>query len=622
MKFRPPRRPDMLGWRTGGVGTAQQHCQTKRGSSAASQSLHHRTERRVVIVTKLACYSGILLLLYATLYHLVDPPGPEDAAASSLWNRWGGSTAVGTGTTDSIVGSGGREPDDTVPTTRSGLTGTRTSTEEDANKNGSTDNDDDPATYYFPKWPDDAVHGGVSVRALVGAMRACALGYSGHTVAALPVCSKIYIVDDHAQLWSSQLLYENGATTNRRVDRTEPFLRDALLRTAATTTRMTTTIRGHHYPRLLRALTAGGGFGFMVNYNDTVECFNNTSVFLDRWLPAIISTTTNDNDDDDDESVDGGSAKNAAAAHTIFRGLDDLQRAVAIPLFTTSSPLDDSCRFAYPMVNYQMIADCIPSSSNSWRYPFSWLGRHIMVHYIDPLRYRHDPFHPQQLQAVWRGTATGNKNRLHNVRYQLCNISYHYPHLIDAKLVGTPPPFWRDDDDHDHHENRHGNLTSSISILYMYGDRIHSRDFQRYRAILDVDGHAWSSRFTKLLCYSSSVVLKVDPQYGDALYGTMQPWVHYIPVVGGGDGGNLTADLLAKIQFVLDHPDRVDRIIRNANAWCTRYLRMDQLETTLLRMLEHYLSRLELYDANWQRTWNDEVRELRSELNFSLVGAG
>jgi hypothetical protein len=347
MKFRPPRRPDMLGWRTGGVGTAQQHCQTKRGlSSASSQPLHYRSKRRAIVVTKLACYSGMLLLLYATYYHLqVGPSWPEDASASSLWIRWG-------------------EPDD-APKTRSG-SGTRTSTEEDANTSGSTDdgdddddddddNDIDPATYYFPKWPDDVVNGGVSVRALVGAMRACALGYSGYTMAALPVCSKIYIVDNHTRLWSSALLYENGTTTNRRVDQTEPFLRNALLWTASSTT---TTTRHNHYPRLHRALAAGsGGFGFMVNYNDTIECFNNTSMFLKRWVPA----TTNDNDHDDDASVDNG----GSAAPT-FRGLDDLQRAVSVPLFTTSSPLDDSCRFAYPMVNYQMIADSIPSSS--------WLG--------------------------------------------------------------------------------------------------------------------------------------------------------------------------------------------------------------------------------------------------------
>ena len=37
-------------------------------------------------------------------------------------------------------------------------------------------------------------------------------------------------------------------------------------------------------------------------------------------------------------------------------------------------------------------------------------------------------------------------------------------------------------------------------------------DFQMYKAILDIDGNAWSARLGKLLCYNS-VVIKVEPEY-------------------------------------------------------------------------------------------------------------
>ena len=37
-------------------------------------------------------------------------------------------------------------------------------------------------------------------------------------------------------------------------------------------------------------------------------------------------------------------------------------------------------------------------------------------------------------------------------------------------------------------------------------------DFQLYKAILDIDGNAWSARLGKLLCYSS-VVIKVEPEF-------------------------------------------------------------------------------------------------------------
>ena len=37
-------------------------------------------------------------------------------------------------------------------------------------------------------------------------------------------------------------------------------------------------------------------------------------------------------------------------------------------------------------------------------------------------------------------------------------------------------------------------------------------DFQKYKAILDIDGNAWSARLGKLLCYNL-VVIKVEPMF-------------------------------------------------------------------------------------------------------------
>eukprot|EP00978_Attheya_sp_CCMP212_P020840 scaffold60199_cov103-Attheya_sp.AAC.1 len=54
-------------------------------------------------------------------------------------------------------------------------------------------------------------------------------------------------------------------------------------------------------------------------------------------------------------------------------------------------------------------------------------------------------------------------------------------------------------------------------------------DFQKYLAIVDVDGNSWSGRFSQLLCMNS-VVLKVEPEFADYFMPELQPWVHYIPV--------------------------------------------------------------------------------------------
>jgi hypothetical protein len=75
---------------------------------------------------------------------------------------------------------------------------------------------------------------------------------------------------------------------------------------------------------------------------------------------------------------------------------------------------------------------------------------------------------------------------------------------------------------------------------------------------------------------------------------------------------------MAKMQYVIDHPHQVDDIIRHANAWCTYHLQRAVLETTLLRMLDHYLHQLEVYElADWHDAWHDEVRALQSEFRFA-----
>jgi hypothetical protein len=384
MKFRPPpqqsqSRRDILGWRTGagGVGTtAQQQQRRQQQQRGTTNHPPRRGARR--IISRFVGYCSILLVLYALFYrgHHNSRLEQEDYNFSSfLWSSSSSSSRA---------------------------------TDADAD-DPATGDDDSSSSYYFPRWPTGE---GVSVRALAGAMRACLLGYSG-TV--LPSCSKVYLVDDQARLWGSDLLYENGATTNGRLAVTEPFLQATLRRALQPPHHGGAAAAGAGgggtYPHLHRALRAGG-FGFMVNYNDTVQCFNDTSLFLER-LPTPRTKVVE------------------SSSSATFRGLAELQQAKAIPLFTMSAPLVD-CDHAYPMVNYQMISDSVDSSFQSL------LGRHIMTDFIYPLLYRYDIRHSQKPMAVWRGTATGSKNQSTNVRHQLCAISHQYPHLVDAKSATRP----------------------------------------------------------------------------------------------------------------------------------------------------------------------------------------
>jgi hypothetical protein len=116
---------------------------------------------------------------------------------------------------------------------------------------------------------------------------------------------------------------------------------------------------------------------------------------------------------------------------------------------------------------------------------------------------------------------------------------------------------------------------------YILGDKIRMLDFQKYRAIIDVDGNSWSSRFAKLLCYAS-VVLKVQPNSVDYFYPQLQPWVHYIPV--HSDLSNLYEMTLYAIS---DDPS-IDRIIQNANQWCMEHLNRRSLIQDTAHILNRY----------------------------------
>ena len=134
-------------------------------------------------------------------------------------------------------------------------------------------------------------------------------------------------------------------------------------------------------------------------------------------------------------------------------------------------------------------------------------------------------------------------------------------------------------------------------------------DFQRYRAILDIDGNSWSSRFGLLMCYNS-VILKVEPKYVDYFFDSLQPWVHYVPVQYD------LSDLITQAAWVLDprHAAAVQKIIAHANQWCQEYLIEDVVARDLLTVWDAYVELLERGDPEWQSVW-----ESRREAYFAAL---
>lgn len=98
-------------------------------------------------------------------------------------------------------------------------------------------------------------------------------------------------------------------------------------------------------------------------------------------------------------------------------------------------------------------------------------------------------------KAVWRGSTTGHKSDWHDLpRARLVQTSIEHPSIVDAgfsKILQKPAV-------HKSQILRESRLVPSIEF----------KDFMMYRAVIDIDGNSWSSRFGELLCMNS-VVIKV-----------------------------------------------------------------------------------------------------------------
>lgn len=256
--------------------------------------------------------------------------------------------------------------------------------------------------------------------------------------------------------------------------------------------------------------------------------------------------------------VDGGLvflANNADSKFCAHESLfidnnEDILIDLHVPVLTLSAPV--ACSFSFPLPTYEFIKQA--------QKPWTKLVPQYQNDY---------PWEEKKSMAVWRGAPTGNSKN--NTRVQLCELSNRRRDLIDARLTRRRRISFKDYDE----------------SIYL-GDKIPMVDFQNYKAIVDVDGHSWSSRFAELLCYSS-VVLKVSPDFVDYFYSELQPWIHYIPV------SHDLSNLYDRVEFVMNvkNTDAVQRIIRAANTWCLSRMSYDQLARDTAHVLDVYASHCE-----------------------------
>jgi Glycosyl transferase family 90 len=397
---------------------------------------------------------------------------------------------------------------------------------------------------HFPRWDDEF---GFDIQLLVEVIqKRFPLDSPPHELTEdesnrLPSFHKVYVIargkQQDMELWSLSMPFQNKSQIiAERARFTEPLLLKTaqMLDPRQTKTYMTEAIG---MESVHAAIRRWGGLVFVVNYGDSMFCCSDT---------------------------------------------ESLDFAPPLPIFTMSAPWSSQCRHAFPMPTFETIIRATKRQASAQKriIPLSWDS---WLFY---------PWYRRIRKAVWRGSPTGpvkfwrsslesqslsvgdrhllDEQATHlDLRWDLCKEGYEHPEWIDAMFVGTQ------------------DLWPRLSEYPQYvGNRIDHRDFQHYRAVIDVDGNSWSSRFGQLLCLSS-VVLKIDPQYVDYFYPELQAWKHYIPV---HHGGSEESNLLQMVKFAVadENSGLVQSIVANANQWCREKVKPESLARDMARILETY----------------------------------
>ena len=145
--------------------------------------------------------------------------------------------------------------------------------------------------------------------------------------------------------------------------------------------------------------------------------------------------------------------------------------------------------------------------------------------------------------------------------------------------------------------------------------------YQKFKAIIDIDGNGWSSRFHKLLCMNS-VVIKMQPGAIDYNMDYIQPWVHYIPAVPYGEPEDYNSSLPAIMEYInaKENEAAVQQIITNANRFCKDTLTHEAMEEDVLDIFAAYVEELDRYDSGWEKIWMQKTNASYEDILKYKIG--
>jgi hypothetical protein len=184
--------------------------------------------------------------------------------------------------------------------------------------------------------------------------------------------------------------------------------------------------------------------------------------------------------------------------------LDKKMKHMAIPLLMYLGDTKTCSGFAFPRFGWCSLLDggsnCVNFALPSYSFYRDAPNKTPSPQEFYQNKEKDYPWSSKKPQAVWRGSASG-----HNPfgwealpRAQLVNVSIHHPELLDAAFTQA-----------NQYAQIYPEEGEKLRNFSRFGDWIHLPHFQKYRAVVDIDGNSWSDRFGNLLCLNS-VVIKVS----------------------------------------------------------------------------------------------------------------
>lgn len=165
--------------------------------------------------------------------------------------------------------------------------------------------------------------------------------------------------------------------------------------------------------------------------------------------------------------------------------------------------------------------------------------------------------------AVFRGSSTGiGTNQKTNKRIGLALLSLKHPDFLDCKITewNTRPRLVNENG-----ESVLDSLNPTDFPEISLGNFLTPQEQSQYKYVINIDGHSTAFRISYEFSYGS-IVFMCTSAYKIWYSHIIQPYVHYIPIQYD------LSDLIDKIKWCRENPNKCKTIIKNALAFYNTYL--------------------------------------------------